>query len=62
MADQLYCLGHHDRFAYFTKDGLPASLTFAGHPLREGELLAIAQAYQDASGFFKKQPPLAAPR
>ena len=23
MADQLYCLGHHDRFAYFTKSGLP---------------------------------------
>ena len=23
MADQLYCLGHHDRFAYFTKTGLP---------------------------------------
>jgi phospholipase C len=23
MADQVYCLGHHDRFAYFTKTGLP---------------------------------------
>jgi ferredoxin len=23
MADQLCCLGHHDRFAYFTKTGLP---------------------------------------
>jgi phospholipase C len=23
MADQLYSLGHHDRFAYFTKTGLP---------------------------------------
>jgi phospholipase C len=23
LADQLYCLGHHDRFAYVTKTGLP---------------------------------------
>jgi len=23
MADQLYCLGHRDKFAYFTKTGLP---------------------------------------
>jgi len=23
MADQLYSLGHHDRFAYFAKTGLP---------------------------------------
>ena len=23
MADELYCLGHHDRFAYFTTTGLP---------------------------------------
>ena len=27
MADQLYCLGHHDRFAYFTKTGLTFTLT-----------------------------------
>jgi hypothetical protein len=23
MADELYCLGHHDRFGYFTTTGLP---------------------------------------
>lgn len=27
LADELYSLGHHDRFAYFTKTGLPWSAT-----------------------------------
>jgi Asp-tRNA(Asn)/Glu-tRNA(Gln) amidotransferase A subunit family amidase len=42
----------------FTKDGVPTSLTFVGQLLREGEVLSIAQAWQDATRFHLKRPPL----
>jgi Asp-tRNA(Asn)/Glu-tRNA(Gln) amidotransferase A subunit family amidase len=42
----------------FGPDGLPASLTFVGQLLAEGELLSIAQAYQSATGHHLKRPPL----
>ena len=41
----------------FTAEGVPTSLTFVGHLLREGELLSIAQAWQDATGHHLRHPP-----
>jgi Asp-tRNA(Asn)/Glu-tRNA(Gln) amidotransferase A subunit family amidase len=42
----------------FTAAGMPTSVTFSGHLYREGELLALAKAYQDLTGHHLKQPPL----
>ena len=42
----------------FTKEGLPTSVTFIGQLYDEGALLAIAKAYQDATGFHLKLPRL----
>ena len=36
--------------------GLPASITFNGHLYEEGLLLALAKAYQEATGHHKKIP------
>jgi Asp-tRNA(Asn)/Glu-tRNA(Gln) amidotransferase A subunit family amidase len=36
--------------------GTPVSLTFLGNLYREGELLAFARAYQEATGFHLKHP------
>jgi len=40
----------------FRKDGTPTSITFTGQLFGEGKLLAVAQAYQDATGFHLKHP------
>jgi len=42
----------------FTKDGMPTSICFIGRLLDEATLLAVAKAYQDATGFNKPRPPL----
>jgi len=42
----------------FRKDGTPGSLSFVGGLFGEGELLALAKAYQDATGFHLKHPKL----
>jgi Asp-tRNA(Asn)/Glu-tRNA(Gln) amidotransferase A subunit family amidase len=42
----------------FTPAGAPTSVTFSGQLYREGELLALAKAYQDLTGHHEKQPPL----
>ena len=44
----------------FTAAGAPTSVTFSGHLYREGDLLALAKAYQDLTGHHAKQPPLLA--
>lgn len=44
----------------FRKDGTPTSLTFTGRLFGEAELLAIAKAYQDATGFHLRVPELKA--
>jgi Asp-tRNA(Asn)/Glu-tRNA(Gln) amidotransferase A subunit family amidase len=45
----------------FLDSGSPAALTFYGQPFKETEILALAKAYQDASGFHLKHPNLDAP-
>jgi Asp-tRNA(Asn)/Glu-tRNA(Gln) amidotransferase A subunit family amidase len=40
--------------------GTPVSLTFLGHLYGEAKLLAVAKAYQDATGFHLKHPELSA--
>lgn len=42
----------------FTKEGTPTSITFIGKLFGEAELLAVAKAYQDATGFHLKHPTL----
>ena len=42
----------------FTDNGLPGSMTFCAQPFRESELLAVAMAYQDATGHHLKHPNL----
>jgi Asp-tRNA(Asn)/Glu-tRNA(Gln) amidotransferase A subunit family amidase len=42
----------------FRKDGTPTSITFVGRLFGEGKLLALAKAYQDATSFHLKQPPI----
>ena len=42
----------------FTEEGLPTSITFMGRLFGEGELLAFAKKYQDATGFHLKHPKL----
>ncbi len=39
-------------------DGTPTSITFTGRPFGETELLALADAYQRATGFHLRRPPL----
>lgn len=43
----------------FRKDGTPTALTFTGRLFGEGTLLAVAKAYQDATGHHRKRPPQA---
>ena len=40
----------------FRDDGTPVSLTFLGGLFEEGRLLAVARAYQEATGFHLKHP------
>ena len=42
----------------FKDDGSPTSISFLGNLFDEGTVLAVASAYQEASGFHKKRPPL----
>ena len=42
----------------FDEAGCPVSITFVGRLFDEGTLLAVAKAYQDATGFHLKHPPL----
>lgn len=42
----------------FRKDGTPTSITFLGRLFGEGEALALAKAYQDATGWHLKRPRL----
>lgn len=41
-----------------TAAGLPTTITFTGQLYEEGTLLALAKAYQDATDFDEKHPPL----
>ncbi|HEY1187530.1 MAG TPA: amidase [Gemmata sp.] len=41
----------------FTRSGAPTALTFTGRLFGEGTLLAVAKAYQDATGHHRKRPP-----
>jgi Asp-tRNA(Asn)/Glu-tRNA(Gln) amidotransferase A subunit family amidase len=45
----------------FREDGTPVSLTFLGGLFEEGKLLAVAHAYQQATGFHLKHPVLSLP-
>lgn len=40
----------------FSDQGTPTSITFMGRPFGEGALLAVANAYQDATDFDEKHP------
>ena len=40
----------------FRENGTPVSLTFLGRLYGEAKLLAVARAYQEATGFHLKQP------
>ena len=42
----------------FQDTGSPAALTFYAQPFKETEIIALAKAYQDASGFHLKHPNL----
>jgi Asp-tRNA(Asn)/Glu-tRNA(Gln) amidotransferase A subunit family amidase len=42
----------------FANTGAPTSILFMAQPYNEGKLLALAKAYQDATDFNLKQPPL----
>jgi Asp-tRNA(Asn)/Glu-tRNA(Gln) amidotransferase A subunit family amidase len=45
---------------YRASDGTPTSITFTGRPFRETALLAVAEAYQRATDFSRRRPPLEA--
>jgi Asp-tRNA(Asn)/Glu-tRNA(Gln) amidotransferase A subunit family amidase len=42
----------------FTAAGTPTGVMFSGHLYREADLMALAKAYQDHTGGFRKTPPL----
>ncbi len=42
----------------FRADGTPTSITFTGRLFGEGPLLAVAHAYQQATEFHRRRPPL----
>lgn len=42
----------------FLTNGAPTSVSFMAQPYREAALLAVAKAYQDATDFHRRQPPL----
>jgi len=43
----------------FRQDGTPGSITLTGRLFGEGDILQVAQAYQEATGFHRRRPPLA---
>jgi amidase len=42
----------------FTRDGLPLSLQFVGKPLGEAALCRLGQAYEQATAWHTRQPPV----
>lgn len=42
----------------FATDGTPTAVMFSGQLYQEGPLLALAKAYEDATRYYEKQPPL----
>lgn len=42
----------------FTESGMPSSIAFYARPYGEAALLTLAKAYQDATGFHLKTPPV----
>lgn len=42
----------------FTEKGTPTSITFVGNLYREDQVLTVAKAYQDATDFHLRHPPL----
>jgi aspartyl-tRNA(Asn)/glutamyl-tRNA(Gln) amidotransferase subunit A len=42
----------------FTAEGLPIGLTIAGPHFAEGKVLALARAYQRATDWHNRQPPI----
>ncbi|MFQ5350267.1 MAG: amidase, partial [Thermoanaerobaculia bacterium] len=42
----------------FRSNGTPTSITFTGQLFGEADLLAVAKAYQDATGFHQRHPQL----
>jgi Asp-tRNA(Asn)/Glu-tRNA(Gln) amidotransferase A subunit family amidase len=42
----------------FKESGSPSSISFLGNLFDEGTVLAVAAAYQEATSFHKKRPPL----
>jgi Asp-tRNA(Asn)/Glu-tRNA(Gln) amidotransferase A subunit family amidase len=42
----------------FGANGSPTGVMFSGHLYREGELMALAKAYQDLTRHYERQPPL----
>ncbi len=45
----------------FRQDGTPTSISFVGRLFGEERLLAVARAYQEATDFHTRRPPLGAP-
>jgi aspartyl-tRNA(Asn)/glutamyl-tRNA(Gln) amidotransferase subunit A len=45
----------------FNADGLPLSLQLAGRPFAEGTVLRAGDAYQHATDWHLRMPPLAGP-
>ena len=43
---------------YRSSDGTPTSITFTGRLFGESAVLAVAQAYQNATDFHRRRPPL----
>jgi len=41
----------------FTEEGTPVSISFIGQLFAEAELLRVAKAFQDATGYHLKHPP-----
>jgi len=41
----------------FTKEGIPTSISFIGNLYDEANILAVADIYQQATGFNKLHPP-----
>ena len=42
----------------FSEQGTPTSISFVSGLNREAELLAVAEAFQDATDFHRRHPPL----
>ncbi len=45
----------------FAQDGTPTSISFTGRLYGESELVAVGRAFQQATSFHLRHPPVAAP-